>query len=467
MSTMVETSVVQDKSLQLFLAFCRDHSLFQAGEKVLVAASGGLDSSVLLHMVHRASKLLNIEVEVAHVDHGLRGTASDREGAWVEVLCSRLGVPCHRHKLSAPDSASHAELRSLRRQWLTELSKDLDVSKILTAHHADDNAENFLMRAIAGSGLQGLRSMAPIKGMWVKPLLWATKDELRDYSRKHLLAWIEDPSNQRGAYLRNRLRQDVMPSLELVRMGAVRSISRTALRIEEEERELEIWVGEQLRSQSQDTNALSLGWLETWPRGIQRRILRIWLQNLGIHMQPKLVEDLLDGREIIHTRGVFLKRSAMWVFVPEQNFGSIWESSLPLGLGVRISLGESMAWSFCPAAPEPLKFFKQLVYLSLKDPRTTAPGSLVLSWRKLPQKMCLIAASKVDSKEVSAKLEAAKIPVPYRPFWPVMVNAEDFNQPLSIIGLGVLDGYEWSGEGPALVIASFFEEGLSSSEGSC
>lgn len=466
MSTVVESSVIQEKSLQLFLAFCRDHSLFRAGERVLIAVSGGLDSSVLVHLMQRAAKLLDISVEVAHVDHAQRGEVSSREGAWVQVLASRLGLPSHLHKLHTATGATHAELRDLRRSWLLQLAGDVEASKIVTAHHADDNAENFLMRAMAGSGLQGLRSMAPLKGMWAKPLLWATKDELRDYARRHSLAWIEDPSNQRGVYLRNRLRQDVLQSLELTRVGSLRSLSRTALRIEEEERELEHWIAEQLKSQSHETNTLSQGWLETWPRGLQRRILRIWLQNLGIHSQPRLVEDLLSGKEIIHSRGVFLKRSSMWVFLPETDFGRLWQNGLPVGVGARISLGASMAWSFSPTAPEPLKAFKHLVYMVLRDPRTAPKGAMVMAWRRLPRELLVVRASEAGSREVQAKLEAAKIPVPYRTTWPVLVDANDRQNALAVVGLGALTGFEWNGEGPALVVQSFFEEGLSSSEGS-
>lgn len=466
MSTVVESSLIQDKSLQLFLAFCREQQLFQVGDRVLVAASGGLDSTALVHLIHRASKLLHIDIDIAHIDHSQRGVASSREGSWVEVLGARLSVPVHRHKLEVPEGASHAELRLARRQWLTQLARDLGANKIATAHHADDNAETFLMRAISGAGLQGLRSMAPIKEEWVKPLLWASKEDLRDYAFRFGLAWVEDPSNQRNVYLRNRLRAEVLDSLESSREGALRSLSRTALRLEDEERELEIWIGEQLRSQNQEANALSMGWLESWPKGIQRRILRIWLQTLNIVSQPRLVEDLLLGKEIIHSKGVFLKRSAMWVFLPEVDFGSAWNEPIDVAIGNRVSLGESMAWSFCPNAPEPLKVYKHLVYLLLKDPRTVASGALLLNWRRLPQQIGLVKAGHVRSSFVDMVLESAKIPVPYRSLWPILVDRNQPQIPLAVVGLRAVSEYEWNGEGPALAVQSFFEDGLSSLEGS-
>jgi len=310
--------------------------------------------------------------------------------------------------------------------------------------------------------------MSPRDSVWVKPLLWATKEELRSYAKIHSLPWVEDPSNKRDKYLRNKVRKIMLDSLESARQGAVRSLSRTALRVEEEEAEIEVWISGQLETQSHDSTALSEGWLNSWPLALRRRVLRVWLKKIGLMPQPKLIETLLAGEEVVHAKGIFMKRSSMLVFIPEPGFGLGWEQIAELPIGKRISLGASSAWGFCSKAPESLSSTKHVFYMALKDPKNVLPGSTVLNWRSLPKFLCLVPASKIqDQHGLKEIFDLFRVPKPYRGRWPTLSDAQNPTIALALVGLSAIPRFEWKEEGPALVLQSFFEESLSTEERSC
>ena len=297
-------SPTQHRLIQETLGFMRRRALVEGGERVLVAVSGGLDSSVLLHSLSRVARVLGIQIEVAHVDHGTRGEASEREALWVKVLAERLHLKLHPLRLVKPERTNQEELRNLRRKALQELAKDIGCVRVATAHHANDNAETFLMRAMSGTGSYGLAGIRPRDGVWIKPLLWATRADLEDYARAHRLAWVEDPSNERSAYLRNHLRNVLIPQLEEIRTGSLKNLARAAERMEEEETSWDLWLETQLDDGPKET--LSVAWLERWPVPMQRRVLRFWLKRIGIVSAPALVEALLRGDELVHPLRQFL-----------------------------------------------------------------------------------------------------------------------------------------------------------------
>ncbi|MBS1982804.1 MAG: tRNA lysidine(34) synthetase TilS [Bdellovibrionales bacterium] len=446
-----------DKFIQDSLRYLRDKQLVQPGQKVLVASSGGLDSSVLADLLASVARLLEIEIEIAHVDHRTRGQSSEREGTWVRVLAERLLVPSHALSVLPREGAAQAEFRDLRRQALLQLAADIGADVIATGHHADDNAETFLMRAMSGTGSRGLRGIPPKEGRWIRPLLWATRAELENYAREKGLAWVEDPSNSRGAYLRNRLRLEALPLLESVRAGSVRNLSRIAERLEDEERELDTWLDTLLEDKG---GWLSLGWLERWPTPLRRRALAVWFRRIGVDYDPLLIESLLKGEEIIHPAGSFLRRSDALVFTPERDFGDAWQNPIPLELGRRVSLGSSMAWSFLPSAPARLKHYELGCMLVFRDPRTAILGKgLVLDWNRSPWPLTL-RAKRAGEEKIDKILRLAGIPKPYWKHWPLLVSAENPERIVAVAGLEVLEEFRLVGAGRPVAFESFFEERL-------
>ncbi|MBU6285215.1 MAG: tRNA lysidine(34) synthetase TilS [Proteobacteria bacterium] len=194
----------------------------------LVALSGGLDSTVLLVALR---KLWPEQLMTAvHVNHGLQAKARDFEAA-SQALCARHAVALEICRLQPPASFNNgleAWAREARYKAIASIAVTRGIECVLLAHHADDQAETFFLNLIRGTGVDGLRGMpACIKRhdvMWIRPLLSISRSVLYEAAASWGLSWEEDPSNQDCNYLRNRIRQDLMPLLESMRPGTNRRI---------------------------------------------------------------------------------------------------------------------------------------------------------------------------------------------------------------------------------------------------
>src|SRR5690606_26589934 len=189
---------------------------FLKESKLLIAISGGLDSVVLTHLCYK----LGLKISLSHCNFNLRGTESDEDEDFVLELAEDLELEvfienfdtqafAQDHKLSTQMAA-----RTLRYHWFEELAQQLHFDYILTAHHADDNLETFLINLSRGTGLDGLLGIPEKNGKLVRPLLCFSREELEKYALANNLSWREDKSNASTKYLRNKLRNDVIPTLK-------------------------------------------------------------------------------------------------------------------------------------------------------------------------------------------------------------------------------------------------------------
>jgi tRNA(Ile)-lysidine synthase len=449
----------QDKFLQEFLKFIRSRELLVSGDRLLVACSGGLDSTVLVHLLVRAQRMLNLKIELAHVDHGLRGLASKQEGVWVKNFGHRFELETHLLTINPGEKYSQQTLRSMRRGSLLELAAKRGLEKIVTAHQATDNAETFLMRSVSGTGVSGLGGVSPKDRIWVRPLLWATREDLEIYAREFRLGWVEDPSNARGDYFRNKLRLEVMPLLEQIRPGSVRNLARIASRVEEEEREWESWIVSQLESPYE---SLPRAWIEKWPDPLQRRIFKVWLSKLGLEYEPALVEALVQGEEIVHSAGSFLRRSDFIIFSKEKDFGEIWSPAIPVELGKNIVLGQSTAWSFLPLAKEKFRSLELSIGFLFKPPHAESiKNPMCMSWNKIPWPLAIRRRSPEDAgAEFDKILARTRIPRPFWKNWPLVVSQQDPLKVVGLVGLEILPEFRLTELGRCVSMDCFLKDYL-------
>ncbi len=184
--------------------------------KLLIAISGGLDSVILTHLCHE----LKLDIALAHCNFNLRGQESDEDENFVLELAENLELDVFIESFSTLEFAKEHKLstqmaaRELRYNWFSELAESLHFDYILTAHHADDNLETFLIHLTRGTGLSGLTGIPEINENIVRPLLAFSREALETYAKDHNLKWREDSSNASDAYLRNKLRHHVIPVLK-------------------------------------------------------------------------------------------------------------------------------------------------------------------------------------------------------------------------------------------------------------
>ena len=177
----------------------------------IVAVSGGLDSIVLLDLLHHASGERR-ELIVAHADHGIHPDSA-RVASEVAVLARELGLRCEVERLGLGPGAGETPAREARYAWLFGLHERRGAALVFTGHHADDQAETVLMRALEGSGPAGLAGMRAVSGVLVRPLLPFRRVELAGHARaRGLPVWI-DPANSDPTHLRSWLRCELLPTI--------------------------------------------------------------------------------------------------------------------------------------------------------------------------------------------------------------------------------------------------------------
>lgn len=184
-------------------------------KKVLVACSGGLDSTVLVH----ALASLNIPMTLFHVNYHLRGDESNLDQAFVESLGKTFDCPvqiehCPKNILYGDGINLQQAARTFRRTFFEEWTAKSEQHVVLVAHHADDQVETFFLQLARGAGIFGLGGMHPEQAQMIRPFLELTKSDLERYAVDHKITWREDRSNKENDYLRNRFRNVFLPEME-------------------------------------------------------------------------------------------------------------------------------------------------------------------------------------------------------------------------------------------------------------
>jgi len=220
-----------------FCEFAQARSLLRTGDRLVVAVSGGVDSVVLLHLLSDQRDRWGLSISVAHFNHGLRPGAAEEDEAFVSRLASQYGFPVSIGSGSVEEEALKSgrgiedAARTLRYAFLEEARVSTGSNRIATGHNADDNAETVLLNLLRGSGLRGLAGIPAVRdeGRIVRPLLFATREEIAAFAGTVGLVWREDASNATDAHRRNIVRHHLLPvARERINPGVARTLLRTA-----------------------------------------------------------------------------------------------------------------------------------------------------------------------------------------------------------------------------------------------
>ena len=216
-------------------AFVREQQLIAPGDTVVCAVSGGADSMALLWSMYLLKEEWNLTLSAAHFNHGLRGDESDQDEAFVRDFCAGYGIPLTvgSESVKPGKKGLEAAAREARYAFLDTLP-----GKIATAHTADDNAETVLMHLVRGTGLKGLGGIMPQNGRIVRPMLSITRADVEQFLGEYCIEYRTDSSNNTDAFLRNRLRHQVMPLLKEENPRLSENVSAMALRLRQDEETL-------------------------------------------------------------------------------------------------------------------------------------------------------------------------------------------------------------------------------------
>jgi len=282
------------------------------GDSVVVGVSGGSDSLGLLHILTEL-KDYRLKLIVAHLNHGIRGAESRRDAEYVSKLADKLGLPFELRETNVIEFKKSTNLsleeaaRELRYGFLREVLNKYNATKIATGHTLDDQAETVLMRFIRGSGLLGLSGIPAVNDNVIRPLIEVRKSEIEEYLRSKGIAWMEDSSNKMKVFLRNRIRNELVPQLVRYNPRIKETLARTGYIVGVQEdyirKEAKKHFNKLFYSASDGELVGRLRYFNVLSIAMKYALLRLAIENLkGDLKRISLthvvsVNDLLDSRE--------------------------------------------------------------------------------------------------------------------------------------------------------------------------
>ena len=267
--------------------FITQHQMIQPKETVLVGVSGGVDSLALLYALHTLRHQLDCQLHVAHLDHSFRED-SVGDAVYVADQADRLDIPISSTRIDVPQLmrdqklSAEAAARQARYQFYECISKRIGATKIALGHHRSDQAETVLMNLLRGAGTSGLKGMLPVReGKFIRPLLTFSRQEIEDFVAQLGLQPCCDSTNYQLDYLRNRVRLELIPTLERAYNSNIQNVlNQTAELLQAESDYLDDLAYDafqvcRVESSTHDIVVLDRCLFQEYHLALRRRILRL------------------------------------------------------------------------------------------------------------------------------------------------------------------------------------------------
>ena len=425
------------------------HNMFQTGQRVGVAVSGGADSVCLLHILFELAPRWNLHLSVLHLDHQLRGEESREDAGFARALAEKFSLPFHlgetdvrRAVCESGDNLEQAA-RNARQQFFLDHLRTGSADCIATGHTSSDQAETVLFRFLRGSGTAGLAGIRPVtaKGL-VRPLIEIEGEEIEQYLREHHIAWREDSTNASRDFARNRIRHDVLPMLEREWNPAMReTLAHTADWALEEEA---YWQAETDRLASELLTLkppalfVRTDQLNGLPVAAARRLVRRALEQvkgdlLAIdfrHIQAILaLASQAEGDGRLQVPGVDVYRSFRWMRMAPPGMDRLenrnYRFPVPVPGSVPVPGGSSALVFQVIENRETTRFFPDSGYNKWMDHLDWAriSGSLELrNWRPGDQYQ---PVGHSGEEKIKLLFQQARVPLWERRNWPVIISGSE------------------------------------------
>lgn len=274
-----------------FISHIRQSTLFEPKKSYLLACSGGLDSMALAHLLQAAG----IQLELAHVNFGLRGTESDGDEKFVRNWAHARSLPMHVHQANTTEWAEKKGVsiqmaaREIRYQFFEEIRNQKNLEGIILAHHQDDQLETIFLNLVRGTGIAGLYGMSARRGWLVRPLLPFSRAQLESYMEEVKQTWREDRSNATSDYKRNKLRHSGLPAIYDLEPDARQNLLQSFERLTDTGKAFsglfDLWKAEHVREQH-GISFLAYKSLSKMP-GLAS-LLYFWLSPYGFNSEQAL-----------------------------------------------------------------------------------------------------------------------------------------------------------------------------------